>query len=250
MLRPKGFNCVRLMHKYNKNNYRCLSTAAPNVSVDDPNGTNLRIVIKNIGKPLNSKLQFLVDFFPGKTALSKVAVVSSVTAASLFLVHNGYYIPGEDTYALAGFATFARVFYMKLGKPIHDYLGNEVWSERETFIKRIEEAKENAHSNLNILESFRDNLDVNAALFEMKKENVKLEAQVAELSQQHQFMSSIKAKLQEMVAKEKQRRDEERKAFLAAVHQELHGLLQTPQIQDRIMEQALKNLETLPINAV
>ena len=159
-------------------------------------------------------------------------------------------MPGEDTYAVAGFAVFARFFYMKLGKPIHDYLGNEVWTERETFVKRLDDSRNEATTNLNILESFRDNLDVNAALFEMKKENIKLEAAVGELSQQYQFMTGIKAKLQEMVAKENQRKEAERKAFLAAVHQELHTMLQKPQVQDQIMQQSLKDLETLPINTI
>lgn len=151
---------------------------------------------------------------------------------------------------MAGFAVFARFFYMKLGKPIHDYLGNEVWSERETFIKRLEESRNEATNNLTILESFRDNLDVNAALFEIKKENIKLEAAVSELSQQFHFMTGVKAKLQELVAKEKQRKEAERRAFLAAVHEELHMMLKKPQVQEQILQQSLKNLETLPINAI
>lgn len=182
--------------------------------------------------------------------LAKGAITGGMSLLVACLINSGWYVPGEDSYAVAGFAVFARVFYMKLAKPISDYLGNEVWSEREAFIEKLRNSKEEAQQNLTILESFRDNLDVNAALFDVKKKNIKLEADIFSLTQSVQFLADIKSKLHELVAKEKQKKEAERREFLKSVNQELHRMLQKPDVQDQIMQQSLKNLETLPINAM
>lgn len=199
---------------------------------------------------MNPKLQFLIDFFPGKSLLTKAAIAGSTAAVSGYLVHAGYYIPGEDTYAVAGFGVFARLFYMKLGRPISDYLGNEVWAERQELEAKFEGCRRAAREDITLLESFRDNFDVNQALFDMKMENIRLEAQVAEMRERVQFMSGIKGKLQELVAQERQRQAAEKKEFDEAVKRELLIMLSKPDVQQRIMEQSLKNLESLPINTV
>lgn len=198
----------------------------------------------------NNKLQAILDFFPGNSIVSKTAIASSLTIASTYAMQSGLYIPGEDTFAVAGFAFFVRLFYMKLGRPIKQYISNDVWSIRESFIKQRDQSRVETESQINLLESFRDNLDVNTALFEMKKENILLESDLSELKQKVSFLQSTKSKLNELIAQDRQRKEAERKAHEEAVKKELHNLLNQSGIQDKIMSQYLSYLERLPINRI
>ena len=203
-----------------------------------------------VAPPKSGKLQFLLDILPGKNIFSKTGIAASTAGAFTYLYQTGWYIPSEDTFALAGFALFARVFYMKFGQPISDYLGNEVMQIRDALLKQKSSIEIEAEKDLTILESFRDHADVTAALYDMKSENVKLEAEVARMLETVQFLQGIKTKLNEMVSKEKQRQEAARKAQNEAIMNELYQLLSKPEVQDRILQQCLSDLERLPINRI
>jgi hypothetical protein len=121
---------------------------------------------------------------------------------------------------------------------------------RDALLNQKTDMEKEAEKDLFVLEQFRDHANVTAALYDMKAENVKLEAEVAQVAETVQFMQGVKAKLNEMVSKEKQRQEAERLAYNESVMKELRLLLSKPEIQNRIMAQCLDDLERLPINHV
>lgn len=99
------------------------------------------------------------------------------------------------------------------------------------------------------LEQFRDFSEITADLYQTKRENVILEAQLGELMEQNNFLASTKAKLDEAVRKETEKKLAEKRALVEAIKAGVLKELAEPKLQDRILKQALIDLQKIPIQS-
>ena len=95
------------------------------------------------------------------------------------------------------------------------------------------------------LESYRDHTAVTESFYATSLENVHLQARHDALLARHQFLSGVKAKLDEAVRRENERAAAEKKAKAEALIAGLNAALREPKMQEAILKKCLADLEKL-----
>jgi F-type H+-transporting ATPase subunit b len=215
------------------------------------NGVEATVAPKDIDTPVEKKpgkiarlIQLSKDIIPGQTFLSKTLYTIAIGSGSAALVNSGYYIPGEDTLTLTSFLILVRLIYVKAGKPLSDYLQAEIDKEEAKWYADRSAEKTKYANQLNHLESFKDYTQVVNTLFDMKAANVVLEDALVRAKAKNAFRLAIHQKAQELVKKEQDRLINEEKEHKRRLKEELLALLANENVQERILNKAINDLET------
>jgi small-conductance mechanosensitive channel len=99
------------------------------------------------------------------------------------------------------------------------------------------------------LETLRDLPEIAVGLFETKRENVMLEAELAELVERNKLLSEAKSKLDDAVRRAGEKKVAERRALVDSIMAGVMTELKESKLQDRILKQALADLERIPVQS-
>lgn len=97
------------------------------------------------------------------------------------------------------------------------------------------------------MEGYRDHTDATIEFQAIKHSNLLMEAELAILTQTSQHLQATKAKLDEMVRSETERRAAERREMVERLIAGVMAELKDPKIQDKILLKSLGDLEAIPV---
>lgn len=100
---------------------------------------------------------------------------------------------------------------------------------------------------ISALEGYRDHMDATIEFQAIKRDNLLLEAELALLAQTTQHLQATKAKLDEMVRGETERRAAERREMIERLIAGVMAELKDPKIQEKILQKSLGDLEAIPV---
>lgn len=198
-------------------------------------------------EPLDPKVRAvrLLDALPMNSIISKSATAAAGVGFTIFLVSKEIYLLSSETVLLAAFSTMVYLGFKYLTEPVGQFMldrNHHVWRiQRDARIRH----RSIVQSRLDEVGRMSDIVDVTKNMFEMSKDMAKMEAQAFELKQKLALYSEIKTVLDSWVRHETAVRQREQSEIANTVIERVKKSLQDADLQDKIMEQAVADIERL-----
>lgn len=191
------------------------------------------------------KASSLIDALPGSSILSKTGILATSAAASIYAISNELYVVNDETILLVTFIGFVGLI-AKVVAPLY----GEFAKERTAFVTKLLNDARSGHVNavkerIEQVGSLKDVVSTTKALFEMSKETAALEAESFTLKQKVGVATEAKSVLDSWVRYEAQVRQQEQKELSSTVIAKVQAQLKDAKFQDKVLAQAITDVEKL-----
>lgn len=205
------------------------------------------IAIRALSTPVEpkQKANSIIDALPGNSILSKTGILATTAAASVYAVSSELYVVNDETLLLFTFLGFVGL----IAKVIAPMYG-EFAKDRTAFVTKLLNDARSGHvsavkERIDQVSNLKDVVPTTKALFELSKETAALEAESFELKQKVGVASEAKSVLDSWVRFEAQVRQLEQEQLSATVISKVQSDLKDPKFQDKILSQAVADIEKL-----
>lgn len=191
------------------------------------------------------KASSLIESLPGSSILSKTGILATSAAASIYAISNELYVVNDETILLVTFIGFVGLI-AKVVAPLY----GEFAKERTAFVTKLLNDARSGHVNavkerIEQVGSLKDVVSTTKALFEMSKETAALEAESFTLKQKVGTATEAKSVLDSWVRYEAQVRQQEQKQLSSSVIAKVQEQLKDAKFQDKVLAQAIADVEKL-----
>lgn len=191
------------------------------------------------------KATSIIDALPGSSIVSKTGILATSAAAAVYAISSELYVVNDETIILATFLGFMGL----IGKVVAPMYG-EFARDRTAHVTKLLNDARLGHVNavkdrIDQVSTLKDVVPTTKALFEMSKETAALEAEAFELKQKVNVASEAKSVLDSWVRYETQVRQLEQQQLSSSVITKVQQELKDPKIQEKILAQAVADVEKL-----
>lgn len=205
------------------------------------------IAIRSLSTPVEpkQKANSIIDALPGNSILSKTGILATSAAAAVYAVSSELYVVNDETILLFTFLGFVGLI-AKVMAPMY----GEFAKDRTAFVTKLLNEARAGHvasvkERIDQVSNLKDVVPTTKALFELSKETAALEAEAFELKQKVGVASEAKSVLDSWVRFEAQVRQLEQEQLSASVIAKVQSDLKDPKFQDKILSQAVSDVEKL-----
>lgn len=205
------------------------------------------IAIRSLSTPVEpkQKANSIIDALPGNSILSKTGILATSAAAAVYAVSSELYVVNDETILLVTFLGFVGLI-AKVMAPMY----GEFAKDRTAFVTKLLNEARAGHvasvkERIDQVSNLKDVVPTTKALFELSKETAALEAEAFELKQKVGVASEAKSVLDSWVRFEAQVRQLEQEQLSASVIAKVQSDLKDPKFQDKILSQAVSDVEKL-----
>ncbi|CDO53441.1 similar to Saccharomyces cerevisiae YPL078C ATP4 Subunit b of the stator stalk of mitochondrial F1F0 ATP synthase [Geotrichum candidum] len=192
-----------------------------------------------------AKASSILSALPGSTIVSKTGILATATAAGIYTISNGLYVVNAET-CIAGVFGVLVLLASKTVAPAY-----KEWAD--TYISNVKKVLNQARETHTLavkerIESVslaKDVVPITQSLFAVSKETAELEAEAFVLKQKVDFAAEAKSVLDSWVRYEAQVRKREQQALAESVIAKVNEQLKDSQFQDKILAQAVTEVETI-----
>lgn len=203
--------------------------------------------IRSLSTPVEpkEKANSIIEALPGNSILSKTGILATSAAASVYAISSELYVVNDETILLATFIGFVGLI-AKVVAPLY----GEFAKDRTAHVTKLLNEARLGHVNavkdrIDQVSSLKDVVSTTKALFEMSKETSALEAEAFELKQKVNVASEAKSVLDSWVRYEAQVRQMEQQQLSSSVIAKVQADLKDAKFQDKILAQAVSDVEKL-----
>lgn len=209
----------------------------------------LRVAARAFSTPATpdpkQKANSIIDALPGNNILSKTGILATTAAASIYAVSSELYVVNDETLLLATFIGFMGL----VGKVVAPMYG-EFAKDRTAYVtKLLNDARLNHVSavkdRIDQVSNLKDVVPTTKALFEISKETAALEAESFELKQKVNVATESKSVLDSWNRYEAQVRQLEQEQLSSSVISKVQAALADSKLQDKVLAQAVSDVEKL-----
>ncbi|GMM33505.1 F1F0 ATP synthase subunit 4 [Saccharomycopsis crataegensis] len=206
---------------------RCFSTSRLALQQEDP----------------KAKAASIIDVLPGNNAISKTGILATVTAGLTYAVSNQLYIVNEETILAGTFFAFSAIIAKVIAPLYKDFADARVKSVTDILNASRANHVEAVQSRIDSVSQLKDVVSTTNALFDVSKETVELEAKAFELKQKVDLAAEAKATLDSWVRYEANVRQQEQEQLAKTVIAKVEKEITNPKFQDKILQQAVAEVE-------
>ncbi|GMM47370.1 F1F0 ATP synthase subunit 4 [Pichia kluyveri] len=201
--------------------------------------------IRCISTTPKDKANSIIDSLPGNSIISKTGILATSAAASIYAISSELYVVNDETILLATFIGFMGL----IGKVVAPMYG-EFARDRTAHVSKILNDARLNHINaikdrINQVSNLKDIVSTTKTLFEISKETAALEAESFELKQKVNVTNEAKSVLDSWIRYEAQVRQLEQQQLSSNVIAKIQNDLKDPKLQDKILAQAITDVEKL-----
>lgn len=201
--------------------------------------------VRCISTTPKDKANSIIDSLPGNSIISKTGILATSAAASIYAISSELYVVNDETILLATFIGFMGL----IGKVVAPMYG-EFASDRTAHVSKILNDARLNHINaikdrINQVSNLKDIVSTTKTLFEISKETAALEAESFELKQKVNVTNEAKSVLDSWIRYEAQVRQLEQQQLSSNVIAKIQNDLKDPKLQDKILAQAITDVEKL-----
>lgn len=191
------------------------------------------------------KAASIIDALPGNSILSKTGILATSAAASIYAVSSELYVVNDETILLATFIGFVGLI-AKVVAPMY----GEFAKDRTAHVTKLLNDARLGHvsavkDRIDQVSNLKDVVSTTKALFEISKETAALEAEAFELKQKVNVATEAKSVLDSWARYEAQVRQLEQKQLSSTVIAKVQAELKDPKFQDKVLAQAVTDVEKL-----
>lgn len=205
------------------------------------------IAIRAFSTPVDPKQKAtsLIDALPGNSIISKTGILATSAAASIYAISSELYVVNDETILLATFIGFMGL----IGKVVAPMYGEFARDRTAHVTKLLNDARlghvSAVKERIDQVSSLKDVVSTTKALFEMSKETAALEAESFELKQKVTVAAEAKSVLDSWNRYEAQVRQMEQEQLSSSVIAKIQSDLKDPKLQEKILAQAITDVEKL-----
>ena len=201
--------------------------------------------IRCVSTTPKDKANSIIDSLPGNSIISKTGILATSAAASIYAISSELYVVNDETILLATFIGFMGL----IGKVVAPMYG-EFARDRTAHVSKILNDARLNHINaikdrINQVSNLKDIVSTTKTLFEISKETAALEAESFELKQKVNVANEAKSVLDSWIRYEAQVRQLEQQQLSSNVIAKIQNDLKDPKLQDKILAQAITDVEKL-----
>ena len=192
-----------------------------------------------------AKAQSIIDAMPRTNFLTKTGIIGTSAAAAIYAISNELYVLNEESILFVTFlgvvgvlAKFLAPFYNDFAEARIQKISDILNASRK---KHVDVVKERIES----VSQLQDVAQTTKVLFDVSKETVELEAEAFELKQKVQLAQQAKAVLDSWVRYEASLRELERQQIAEGVIKKVQSELKNPDFQNKVLQQAVDDVERL-----
>ncbi|KAI8352318.1 hypothetical protein B0O80DRAFT_454269 [Mortierella sp. GBAus27b] len=192
-----------------------------------------------------SKAQSILDSLPGNSLISKTAYVTAFTSAAAYLISKEIYIFNEESLVLFAFAATFGGIVKNAREPFNEWADGHISKIRAILQRARVDHKSAVENRIDQVGQMKDVVEVTKALYALSKETAQLEAEAFELKQQTALTSEVKSVLDSWVRYETSVREREQSKLAAYMIEKIKADLQNPELQSKILEESIENVERI-----
>lgn len=191
------------------------------------------------------KANSIIDALPGNSIISKTGILATTAAASVYAISSELYVVNDETILLATFLGFvglvAKVVAPMYGEFAKDRTAHVTKLLNDARLGHVSAVKD----RIDQVSNLKDVVSTTKTLFEISKETAALEAESFELKQKVGVTSEAKSVLDSWVRYEAQVRQMEQEQLSSSVIAKVQSELKDSKFQDKILAQAVTDVEKL-----
>ncbi|KAI9487904.1 MAG: hypothetical protein EXX96DRAFT_95877 [Benjaminiella poitrasii] len=195
------------------------------------------------------KANSLIDVLPGNSIVSKTGYITGATGIAAFLISKEIYVLNEETLVLIATTGLLGVLLKYLREPFTNMANEHIERIKNVLIQARNDHKNAVQERIEEAGQMKDLVEVTQALFELSRETAQLEAETFELKQKVLVSSEVKATLDSWARHETSLREREQKQLAAYLIEKVNKSLQDPKIQQKILDQAILDIQAVAKNA-
>lgn len=205
------------------------------------------VAIRCLSTPVEpkEKANSIIDALPGNSILSKTGILATTAAASVYAVSSELYVVNDETILLFTFLGFvglvAKVMAPMYGEFAKDRTAHVTKLLNDARVGHVSAVKD----RIDQVSNLKDVVPTTKALFELSKETAALEAESFELKQKVGVAAEAKSVLDSWVRFEAQVRQLEQEQLSSSVIAKVQKDLKDPKFQEKILSQAVTDVEKL-----
>ncbi|KAG7869909.1 hypothetical protein KL918_000113 [Ogataea parapolymorpha] len=192
-----------------------------------------------------TKANALIDSLPGNSFLSKTGILATTAAASVYAISSELYVVNDESILLVTFLGFIAL----ISKAVAPLYGEMAKNRTDHVVGLLNQARADhvnaVKTRIDQVSNLKDVVSTTKALFEMSKETAALEAEAFELKQKVAVASEAKSVLDSWVRYEAQVRQHEQEQLASTVISKVQSELQNAKFQDKVLAQAVEEVEKL-----
>lgn len=217
-----------------------LNPLKQNIALHKPQSILTRIKESSITKLIYSML-------PGQTTKEKSIFTPLTVAVPLIAVHNDWYIVSQETWPAVSFLLAVRFLQVKLQDMASTFIRDKMQKyDNETLKIRLDEIAMNEESAEKLL-FLKEHPAIVKEYYSLLEDCTNMEEELHSLRAEKEFNLGWTERLDSSSRKEKERLLQQGKERHASIMKGIRLSLQDPSLQDRILEQSLKDLEAIPV---
>lgn len=190
-----------------------------------------------------AKAASIIDVMPGNNIVSKTGILATAAAGTVYAVSNQLYIVNEETILVGTFFAFSAIVAKFIAPLYKDFADQRVKSVTDILNASRTKHVEAVKSRIDSVSQLKDVVSTTDALFNVSKETVELEAKAFELKQKVDLAHEAKATLDTWVRYEANVRQLEQEQLAKTVISKVQKEITNPKFQDKILQQAVADVE-------
>lgn len=213
-------------------------------SINSIKPASIRLLSSTPVEP-KQKASSIIDALPGNSILSKTGILATTAAASVYAISSELYVVNDETLLLCTFVGFmglvAKVIAPLYGEFARDRTAHVTKLLNDARLSHVTAVKD----RIDQVSNLKDVVSTTKALFEISKETAALEAESFELKQKVGVATEAKSVLDSWNRFEAQVRQMEQQQLSSSVIAKVQSDLKDSKFQDKILAQAVSDVEKL-----
>lgn len=193
----------------------------------------------------SKKASSIIDSLPGNSLISKTGILTAGAALTAIAVSKEIYVVNEETTVLAAFVGILAVIVQAGGGPYREWAEGHINRMRDILNSARADHTAAVQSRIDSVSELKDVVGVTKSLFAISKETAELEAKVFDLQQRVNFATEAKTVLDSWVRYEAGVRQREQKELAENVIAKIQKDIQSPRVQQQILQQSVAEVERL-----
>ncbi|KAJ3338725.1 atp4 subunit B of the stator stalk of mitochondrial F1F0 ATP synthase [Gonapodya sp. JEL0774] len=185
----------------------------------------------------------LVNLAPGKTLAHKAGFISVAASVAAYVVSKEVYIFDVETLEAIPMVGAFTIAYLNLKDMLLQIFEDQKKRINDILVQAREDHKAVVEERLDHVSKLGDVVGVTKNLYEVSREIAHLEAEAYELKQQVALQNEIRSTLDGWVRYEASVRERRQREVAQYVIDRVTAQLESPEAQDSILKQALRDVE-------
>lgn len=187
----------------------------------------------------------IIDSLPGNSLVSKTGILTAGAALTAIAVSKEIYVVNEETTVLAAFVGILAVIVQAGGGPYREWADGHINRMKDLLNSARADHTAAVQSRIDSVSELKDVVGVTKSLFAISKETAELEAKAFDLQQRVNFATEAKTVLDSWVRYEAGVRQREQKELAESVIAKIQKDIQSPKVQQQILQQSIAEVERL-----